>query len=408
MKKSIYLGIIALATLSLASCSKDEVVERVPQQPAIEFGTYLGRDAQSRAPQLTTEGTNGVELLNFGVFAFYTGKEGWSVYKSGTSAYPNFMYNQYVYRTAGASTWTYSPLKYWPTTKGDMISFFAYAPNSIDPSYTGIDVSDADASGTPTIDYSITGADLETQADFVADVVIDKTRTGSTTLDQSDENVVFKLNHELTRLGFTASLSRDAWDDTATNKTKVNIKSITFVPADEFATKATYTFANTNDIAIDNLVRGTWSNWTNTAGNLDLAKLLNSQTPSNTDLGGYVQPGVLVSDTNSVTIFKKDTNSKQHYLYLIPRGEGGISAAGKVKIEVAYDIVTVDGSLEEGHSVTPATKIIEFPAETLKQGVAYNFHLTFGLNEIVMSASVAAWGTDTPTGGNVDWPKADA
>ncbi len=397
MKKSIFLGIIALAAVSMTSCSNDEVTLAYPQDDAIEFGTYLGRDALTRGVVLDNN-----NLANFGVFASYTGETDWA----STDGY-NFMYNQFVEKSG--SDWVYSPKKYWPTNKGDKISFFAYAPYTTGATApnNGITVVSAnDAKDAPVINYNITADNLENQADFVADVLMNQVKEGTGSSIDSDGRVVsFQLLHELTRLGFTARLDRDAYDSTDANKTKVNIKSITFLPADEFCTSADYTFATENDTP-GTFKRGTWSNFTG-AGALNIAKLLNVATPGATDLGGYTTPGILVPDTNPVTLFKKNATSVQEYLFLIPRGEAGISGAGEVKIAVAYDIVTVDGSLKAGHSVTPATKIIEFPAGSLKQGVAYMFNLTFGLNEIKLEATVVDW-AEEDINGNVDWPKVDA
>lgn len=397
MRKSIFLGIIALAAVSMTSCSNDEVTLAYPQDDAIEFGTYLGRDALTRGVVLDNN-----NLANFGVFASYTGETDWA----STDGY-NFMYNQFVEKSG--SDWVYTPKKYWPTNQGDKISFFAYAPyatGAVAP-YNGITVLSAnDAKDAPVINYNITADNLENQADFVADVLMNQVKEGTGSSIDSDGRVVsFQLLHELTRLGFTARLDRTAYDSTAANKTKVNIKSITFLPAEEFCTSADYTFATENDTP-GTLKRGTWNNFTG-AGALDIAKLLNVATPGATDLGGYVEPGILVPDTNPVTLFKKNATPVQEYLFLIPRGEAGISADGKVKIAVAYDIVTVDDELAAGHSVTPATKIIEFPAGSLKQGVAYMFNLTFGLNEIKLEATVVDW-AEEDINGNVDWPKVDA
>lgn len=388
MKKIILFGFIAAA--ALAGCSKDETVKALPQENAIEFGTYLGRDAMTKGVELTND-----NLLNFGVFASYTGQNDWT---AGTGYY-NFMYDQYVSRDSKSADWTYNPKKYWPTTKGDKISFFAYAPHQEDDTFTGIAVKTAkDDAGAPVITYSIDAANLTTQADFTADVLMNQVKEGYATLDDKDRTVSFELLHELTRLNFTACLDRDAFGADAANKTKVNIKSINFVEGGEFYTKADYTFATENG------KRGTWSKLT--SADLNIAGLLNTATPDADDLGGYIESGILLAGKTPVTLFKK-TDETANYLFLIPTDEDGLETAGKVKIKVSYDIVTVDDALNAGHSCTPATKIIDFPAGTLRQGVAYNFHLTFGLNEIKLSASVVGWDT-AEFKENVDWPKVDA
>ena len=409
MKKSVYLGVIALATLSLTSCLKDEVVESIPQNDAIEFGTYLGRNVSTRGTVTDND------FDQFGVVAFYSGQTFWAEYKTYNTSTPNFMYNQAVNAATttvngqDVKTWSYNPKKYWPTTKSDKITFFAFAPmEATGNEPNGITLSANNATGTPTVTYEIDEDNLENMADFVADALIDQTKNGDNeTPDPDPRTVAFKLNHELTRVAITAKLDRDAWSTTEnTDKTKVNIKDIVFVASDEFATKAVYTFANDNDVTTPSAktIRGTWSNWENTDddNNLNIANLL--KTTAASDLGGYTTDGILIPNDEDVELFK-DTQ----YLFLIPRGESGISADGKVKIQVTYDIVTVDSKLSTGHSVTETTKIIELPAGTLRQGVAYNLELTFGLNEIQLEATVKDdWNTSTSTPQNVDWPKTDA
>ena len=103
MKKNHLFGIFAMAAFAFASCSQDEMVTQSPEvNKAIEFGTYVGRDAQSRAhviddTKLATEG--------FGVFAYYTGQANFN-----DNSELNFMRNQEVKKVHDA--WTYSPLKY--------------------------------------------------------------------------------------------------------------------------------------------------------------------------------------------------------------------------------------------------------------------------------------------------------
>lgn len=72
-------------------------------------------------------GVNAMPLTSFGVFASYTGMR---KYESATVT-PNFMYNQKVDKTA--SSWEYTPMKYWPNTADEYTSFFAYAPYEPSP-----------------------------------------------------------------------------------------------------------------------------------------------------------------------------------------------------------------------------------------------------------------------------------
>lgn len=82
MKKNYIMGVIACAALTMTSCSNDEIGgNNTKQGDPIEFGVYLGRNAQgSRGTIITTE-----NLTKFGVTAYLDMPD-----------IPDFMYNQEV------------------------------------------------------------------------------------------------------------------------------------------------------------------------------------------------------------------------------------------------------------------------------------------------------------------------
>ena len=72
MKKNLtMMAFVACAALTIVSCSNDEVADSAVKQKeqAIEFGTYVGRDVQSRGAVATIDD---VKNNSFGVFAYYT------------------------------------------------------------------------------------------------------------------------------------------------------------------------------------------------------------------------------------------------------------------------------------------------------------------------------------------------
>lgn len=390
MKKSLFTGFIALAALTMTSCSNDENMVSIPRDNAIEFGTYVGRDAQTRGEVL-----NDANLLDFGVYAFYTSGAEWT-----GAATPNFMYNQEVSRTSSTDPWTYSPKKYWPTKNTfEYISFFAFAPFYDGNNGIAIKSLNTDA-GTPTLTYTINTDKLDKLADFTADVIMNENKgLPVPTPDNSEQTITFDFKHELTRLGITAKLDRDAFDGTADNKTKVNIKQIDFTGTG-FATEATYKFANVSN------ANGAWT-YTAAASPLKVVAgatgsvLVNNNDPSSW-ISEYTLKGFLLEDDDPELIFGADK-----YLFLIPPTADGTGVSNKVYMHIYYDIVTHDTKLSNNHSVTSAVKEIEVPAGLLKQGKAYNFVLTFYLNEIVFDASVVGWETPTDSENNVDWPDND-
>ena len=186
MKKNLFVGFIALTALTVTSCTNDEVVEAIPQKQAIEFGTYLGRDAQSRGTEETAETLKG----GFGVMAY--------LHKGEKSDYstPNFMNNVEVYHNG--SGWTYSPAKYWPSDTDNKIDFLAYGP------YSGDDNTHITVNNT-TLLFNV-DATVANQTDLVVatpKVALYNGDGGTYGLNASNE-VEFEFKHMLSRIAFYA------------------------------------------------------------------------------------------------------------------------------------------------------------------------------------------------------------
>lgn len=129
-----FLSLGLLGAALLASCGKED-----PQTP--RGPVYTGDRLVSISPTLADENWLPVKadydpidntLLQskgFGVYAYYTGTEDYSAAKD-SSAYNRFglVYNnREFYYDAG--TWKYNGKdEFWPSTAGEKLSFFAYAP----------------------------------------------------------------------------------------------------------------------------------------------------------------------------------------------------------------------------------------------------------------------------------------
>lgn len=395
MKKFLVFGLIAGAGALMAGCSKDEAKSDFGQN-AIEFGTYLGRDAQTRGA--ATDNST-IEANGFGVTAFYTGKTAWTAASANNT--PNFMYNQKIEHSE--TGWSYSPVKYWPTTVGDKISFFAYAPYSENGNTYGITLTANNAtSGNTSLKFKVTTTAAE-MVDFVAGVQIDKQRNNA---ENADNTVKFTLKHELSRVGIKAKVNQAVYGDDAAKKTFVVIKSVKFDKAatdGQFYTEATYTFANSDN------ERGTWdlANATKAAADFDLSTVLNTETvtaataKTRTEYANGVK-GIKLTKTEPVSLFGAD-----QYLFLIPVAATTSSEAVKATATISYDIVTEDSNLAAGYSCTSATKTVSLPAGTLAQGKAYNYVFTINVDEVKLSAEVAAWDTDADADVTVDYKDTD-
>ncbi|MBR2628928.1 MAG: fimbrillin family protein, partial [Alistipes sp.] len=169
MKKNLFLGLIALTALTVTGCSKDDVVSESPSiNRAIEFGTYVGRDAQSRAHSIVDVATLATDG-GFGVFAYYTDDAHYNG-TAGSGSMLNFMNNQKVTSTDSGVTWTYSPIKYWPNETNDRLTFFAYAPyddadgTNNTNGYDNIEFTVTQ--GDPIINFAVNGT-VKSQQDLV-------------------------------------------------------------------------------------------------------------------------------------------------------------------------------------------------------------------------------------------------
>lgn len=392
MKKNYIMGVIACAALTMTSCSNDEIGgNNTKQGDPIEFGVYLGRDAQeSRGSIITTDNLN-----KFGVTAYLE-----------MADIPDFMYNQEINKNTDGS-WTYSPVKYWPTMASEghkdcMISFYAYAPYTTDANDLIQLSGNNDTHAAPTVTISIPSTDLTKMVDFVTSSIHFLSK------EKSDNGVVkFTLKHEMTRVSLKAKVSEDVYGATATNKTKVVIRKIQLNNGGEFYTKAIYRFPGINKD------RGTWDYSDATKANIDLQSIINwsaDWTISSNSVISNTNKGIVLEGTNAVNLF----NTNQ-YLFLIPsnkldnEGKPAGLEANTTSATIEYDIITEDGNLEDGYSKTSATKTVYLPEGIMQQGKAYNLTFTIAVDQVKLEATVEPdWNTDTNSDIDVPYTPDDA
>lgn len=366
--KANYLLTLA-AGLLMAGCAQNELTLESPDaNPPVGFDVYTG--VQTRGPETLI---GAVQSAGFGIFGYYTGQAGWA--SSGT---PNFMFNQKA--TYAANAWSYTPVKYWPSKSGDKVTFFAYAPyNSItttSPVNFGIVTCANTYSGNPYLDFTIQ-TDPSKSVDLVTAEAKDQVKQASA--------VGFTFNHVLSRAKFSAKTS-----ETLASGSHVFIKSVKILgssrnPGSKFYSKARYTFsANTWDYTTTGGAAATAVIQT---ADYDLQKILKLTTPS---AGGYNTSSVDITITTAVSIFKDN-----EYFFFIPVANATGTAADDIKVEIEYDVVTVDSAVNGGHTVTSNTNIVSLPTGTLKKGTAYNFIFTVDMNQIKVTATtVSGWGNE--------------
>ena len=320
---------------------------------AIEFGTYVGRDAQVRSANAITS-IGDLQGKGFGVFAFYTET---ADFVAGNDATPNFMNNQKVEYTSGA--WTYSPLKYWPNNTGDKVSFFAYAPY--------------DASKTWSADkiaYTVEN-DVKNQVDLLfAPAQANKTKQGV------NDKITFAFKHALARIGFSVAYAADeltAADERIDADTKITINKI--VLRKKAATTETEgVFYKTGNLTLtaDNVDAA----WADKAGE----QAFTLTAANNFD----------ANELNSTTAKISLLNKADSYVMIIPQ-------SAEFEVYVEYTVTTTDASLTGGNSTivnkitTPVNTAINFEANK-----SYTLNLVLGMTSVKVDATFTDWDTTTP------------
>ena len=380
MKKNFFLGFIALAALTVSSCSNDADLTLKTPDNAIEFGTYVGRDAQTRANVISADN---LAEQGFGVFAYYTDDADFS-----SSAKPNFMFNQKVTgkasgveqsgsgSTSWSTGWEYSPLKYWPNEETDKLSFFAYAPHK--PSGDGddnFDLFDNTVAGDPIITFKV-NSNVTAQEDFLyAAPVLNKCKANGGV--GVNDQVEFKFKHALARIGFNIETIVDEVSDnpTGTEDDKINNNGTTLDASTTVYVDKVELIGSFFNNGKFNLNTGIWDEKNYTVGS----------TTYTLETANF--------KSALVTTTKQPLNADNSYIMIIPKYFDNTSAENKLCIRTTYRVLTGDPALEGGQS--EVTNVITSDAFGLniEMGKAYTFSLQLGLTSVKLTATITDWET---------------
>ena len=339
MYKKIFMGIAAVAALTLVSCSSDDLnslSDNSSKNEAISFDGYWGRSAVSvngsrgsvidKAEDLqkVTEG--------FGVFGHYKKDD-------GTEFGSNWFDNVKVTYSSQDAKWTYSPVQYW-LPQGH-IDFLAYAPRVEETKLKD---------NTSCIDFTVE-KEVTKQKDLLWANATNQTKEN---IANTNNKVKFKFAHALSRLGYTVKLNNDY------TGTTITLNKITLAGSADENTNAFYT-----------------------AGTIDLSYTSSSTTASLWNTSS--------SDKQNFTWFSSDqklTNSvanNTEYLFVIPQ-DFSASATDKLYVIVEYTIKDYNGV------TTPMKNTVYKKLEkNFEQGKAYTINLTIGLTPIEFDADVTPW-----------------
>lgn len=362
MNKKFFMGIAAMAALTLVSCSSDDldsVSDNSSKNEAISFDGYLGRSA------VAVNGSRGSEVKidqlktgGFGVFGNYS--------KETTTAYGNSLFdNQQVTYDNDKSKWTYSPLKFWPSD--GHIDFLAYAPYDKNTKLTD----------GPKINNFIVSKTITDQTDLLW---TNATSSISADVTSSKNKVNFQFHHALSRLGYTVNLTGD-YSSNPENKATFTLKKITLAGSSDGTKGAFYT-----------------------SGTIDLskatkdAKLWSGQTGKQKFDWSSVDK--LVTYVNPTDHTKKPvSNLDTEYLFVIPQDFSQTKTEENPNVDELYVIVEYTIHYQDGKEQT--NKVYKQIKRHFLQGTAYNLNLTLGLPiefdvDVTgdINAGVDGWGTD--------------
>lgn len=292
---------VLVSLLFFVACA-DEKVEPTAELVTFDIADSQGWGEMSRGAALTT--TNLCQK-GFGVFAYYTEGKSWESYKSSAGA-PNFINNSKVASTNNGTTWSYSPVKYWPHNKTDKVSFFAYAP------YDG-----AKAIAGTKINFAV-NQDVSKQIDLVW------SKSATTDLNRETQKVEFNFQHALARIGFNLTASVTNISSVVTAKFKINRIILTSATdkagtgTGPFYASGTLDLYNTGDVAA----------WSNCSGN-------NKYTLTSENFSENNNTGLsLTHDTKNGAM---QINADESYVMVIPQN---LSSGGfNVLVDYQIDLI---------------------------------------------------------------------
>ena len=270
----------------------------------------------------------------FGVFSTHTGE----------ASFSDFNNQQVTYKY---EKWTYTPIKYWPTTSGT-INFLAYAPY----------VQGKQLTNNTCMEFDV-AHDVANQKDLLWSRVKAQINTPITS---TNNKVKFQFAHALSRLGYTVKTSATA------EGTSITLNQITLAGSNDGAKGAFYS-----------------------AGIIDLSKT--SSTDLWTNLNSDTKLKFDWVSSNKELSSNETKNDETEYLFVIPQDfSQKTTGADELYVIVDYTISYSDGT-------TMKTKVYQKIEKNFEQGKAYMLNLTIGLPiefdvDLTEGVGVDGWGED--------------
>ncbi len=348
MYKKFFMGIAAMAALTLVSCSSDDLnslSDNSSKNEAISFDGYLGRSAVAvNGTRGSVETKETLKTDGFGVFGNYSEESEGTKTVYGTNWFDN------VKVTCPSSAWTYDPLKYW-LPKGH-IDFLAYAPHVDNTTLTD-----------SKINFTVNSV-IKNQKDLLWAHAENQTKANPV--------VTFNFNHALAKIGYTVKTN------VVGEGTTITLNKITLAGSEDGTSDAPFYTSGTIDLSKANEAPDLWTNqqgkqkftW------FDGTKQLTTSAFNNSNISG------------------NPANSDENYLFVIPQN----FESGHDELYVIVDYtINYNTGVQSTMKCTVTSKI----GKNFLQGKAYMINLTVGLTPIQFKAEVAEWGTGD--GKDITW-----
>ena len=425
-----------MALLSVACSGNDgsdgrqDGTQAAPQP--VSFDVYVNRNTTRGGATGMINDLATLKTAGFGVFAYYTDNH---LYNQ--LALPNFMYNQQV--VWASSSWTYSPVKYWPNETGpdaqsedtDYLTFFAYAP------YAAVDAVTGRADTDPAETAPPSGITALTRAKDSGDPLVrycaslDPTKAvdlcwATPHLDQQKPAIDYKVNfafqHALAALNVQIDADIDVVShatSTLDGSTRIWVRSITF---EGFATKGQLNLNDGKWYGLDCDCDLTSKPVTIYDGRRDghegvSASLNETPTGLNPDivqfysyddlnLGTYEWEAKYPSSTKPTGVTNTPVNLfnptevsgdaatlRAAPVFVLPTND-------PLKVTIEYDVETCDPKLKSdflADGKTPGSRIKNIltaaisPAIRIVAGKKYTINLHLGMTSVKASATIETW-----------------
>lgn len=363
----------------LSGCWQDLLIASLPggEDEAVEFGTYLGRSALTRAVTIDNDNVGG---YGFGVNAWYTGLIPFEDFVSDNPQ-PDFMNNTRVCNDGGG--WIYSPLKYWPNNPNELLSFVAYAPyNMLEDSDGNVSRNDNIMVDGTVLTYKVAN-EVKEQVDLLWSDN-EEYRTIDMERQSVDDKVTFYFRHALSKITFTVEAAVDeveAGSNVLDENTEVFVRKVALIGPDDIFTETEGWLTDGGPFYVSgklDLVTGGWSDKSPGQRFLFTSTHFVDEKELKLDSTNSSEPQILLNADS--------------YLMVIP--DDGDGATG-FKVYIEYDVVTVDpdatADYDDSSTITNRITSDEAISIDFLPGKAYNLNLILGMTSAKFDVNVNDW-----------------